>query len=171
MPSFAWLTYRPDQPAALATSRSRSSTVVASRIAATTGIQIAMQSRSNAHVSKLQLSSDLEKLVSVLRDDTLRTYARGVTIATSQAAFNIDRHTGIRIRIEQMYTNEKLSHSFGAVLGTGTTVFSGPYSYAIVFIDQLDKPEFLVNGEILENNQLVHCHDPISVSVNSGRLD
>ncbi|EDU46079.1 hypothetical protein PTRG_11964 [Pyrenophora tritici-repentis Pt-1C-BFP] len=66
--------------------------------------------------------------------------------------------------------NKKLSHSFGAVLGTGTTVFSGPYSYAIVFVDQLDKPEFLVNGEILENNQLVHCHDPICVSVNSGRL-
>jgi hypothetical protein len=69
-----------------------------------------------------------------------------------------------------MYWKEELSHSFGAVLATGTTVFSGPYSYVIVFVDQLDNPEVLVNGEALGNTQLVHCHDPLSVSVNSGRL-
>jgi hypothetical protein len=67
--------------------------------------QIAMQSSNNANVSKLQPSSDLEKLVSNLRDDTLRTYAREVTITKLPAtSFNIDRHQDIRNCIEQMYT-------------------------------------------------------------------
>ncbi|CAG5138852.1 uncharacterized protein ALTATR162_LOCUS452 [Alternaria atra] len=107
-----------------------------------------MQSRNSAHISKLKPSSDLQKLVLVLCDDTLRSYARGVTITTSHATFNVDRHAGIRICIEQL-CKEELSHSFGAVLATGTTVFSGPYSYVIVFVDQLDNPEVLVNGEAL----------------------
>jgi hypothetical protein len=63
--------------------------------------------------------------------------------------------------------------------------FPKAHSYVVVFvghvgqldnsdelknIGELDNTKVIVNGEILGNTVLVHCHDSLSISVESGRL-
>ncbi|KAJ5060228.1 hypothetical protein PSV09DRAFT_2293697, partial [Bipolaris maydis] len=90
---------------------------------------------------------------SLLRDGRLETYARGASITSpSYATFNIDRHTTIREYIETI-CNDKVAHTFGAVLATGTTKFRGPYSYIIIFADQIDNPQFEFVGRPIKKSR------------------
>ncbi|KAJ5060248.1 hypothetical protein J3E72DRAFT_290693 [Bipolaris maydis] len=109
-------------------------------------------------------------MISSLRDGRLDTYARGVSITSpSYATFNIDRHTTIRGYIEKI-CNDKVAHTFGAVLATGTTEFRGPYSYIIIFADQIDNPQFEVGGKPIKNARIFQSHDVLPVVVRSGRV-
>jgi hypothetical protein len=94
---------RTAHPAARTSTRPTGSAAIASQNAAKIELQIAMPSSSNANISRLVPSSELQNLVSVLRNDTLRTYARAATMTSHATFFNIDRYMGIRTCIQQMY--------------------------------------------------------------------
>ena len=63
-----------------------------------------------------------------------------------------------------------MAHSFGAVLATGTTRFSGPFSYVVLVVDQLDTSDVKVNEEELGSTKLIQCHEPLLVGIRTGRL-
>lgn len=56
------------------------------------------------------------------------------------------------------------------VLGRGTTVLAGPYSYTIVMVNQIDDAKYLVGKETLDTNSIIYAHEPLPIEVPSGRV-
>ncbi|KAF1840111.1 uncharacterized protein K460DRAFT_202512 [Cucurbitaria berberidis CBS 394.84] len=168
MPSFVTRSLgRTDHGVAHATSVSAQSQIILMYIRTVSLPVCAMQSSKQGQAESS--SKELETLVSKLKGDTLQQFARTVEIQSSYITFNVERHTEI---ITYMKNNSEstFSHVFGAVLGPGTTVFSGPYSYTIVVVDSVDRPEYVVGGKDPGNSILFHGPQGLAVEVKGGRL-
>jgi hypothetical protein len=145
-----------------------------------------MQPTSGVHVKCIKQPAKLEQLVSRLYDDEkVQNYVRNVDISKSPANFNIDNQTELLNYMKQNSTvstehhckreaymsKKSFAHAHGTVLGHGTTVFSGPFSYTIIHVQTLDTAEAIINKERLDELNLFEVHSgKFQVQVTSGRL-
>jgi hypothetical protein len=130
-----------------------------------------MPPTSDVHVKYLKQPAQLEQLVSELYDERLQDYVRNVDISESPANFKIDGQTELHCKKEAYMSKKSFSHAHGTVLGHGTTVFSGSFSYTIIHVQTLDNAEVIFNKKPLDESNLFEAHSSnFQVEVTSGRL-
>jgi hypothetical protein len=63
------------------------------------------------------------------------------------------------------------SHAFGAVCGPGETILGGPYSYALVIVDSIQKLKYKIDGYATDPcNHIDGICGGFALQVTSGRL-